>query len=143
MIVVAIIAILAAVAAPKFGEQMAKSRDARGLNAIGSWRSASQLYYADNEKWAADAFEIYSKNLDEKLKLETSGDLAGADVAASATKLYFVAGTSELKWTADVSEKNIKTDASAVYAKYVTSDGSIAIDTTNKTDSKGKEWSEY
>lgn len=51
MIVVAIIAILAAVAAPKFGEQIKKSKNAKGIQIIGTWRSSNTLYYSDNDAY--------------------------------------------------------------------------------------------
>lgn len=65
MIVVAIIAILAAVAAPKFGSQIKKSRDAKALELVGVWRSALNLDYADSTTgvYAAD-FGDLADNVD-------------------------------------------------------------------------------
>ena len=48
MIVVAIISILAAVAAPKFGSQLQKAQDAKGIQVVGSWRSGLMILYTDN-----------------------------------------------------------------------------------------------
>ena len=47
MIVVAIIAILAAVAAPKFGSQLQKAQDAKGIQVVGTWRSGLSILYTD------------------------------------------------------------------------------------------------
>lgn len=55
MIVVAIIGILAAVAAPRFGRQIEKARDSKGLAVISTWRGASNLFYSD-ELQHADEF---------------------------------------------------------------------------------------
>ncbi len=52
MIVVAIIAILAAVAAPKFGDQLKKARDAKGIQIVGTRRSAFTMGYADTHYYA-------------------------------------------------------------------------------------------
>ena len=52
MIAVAIISILAAVAAPKFGQQLIKAKNAKGIELIGIWRAANVLYYSDNLSYA-------------------------------------------------------------------------------------------
>ena len=48
MIIVAIIAILASVAAPKFGSQLQKAQDAQGIQVVGTWRSGLNILYTDN-----------------------------------------------------------------------------------------------
>lgn len=52
MIVVAIIAILAAVAAPRFGQQIKKAADAKAVQIVGSWRSGLNIHYSDNYEYA-------------------------------------------------------------------------------------------
>ena len=47
MIVVAIITILGAVAAPKFGDQLKRAQDAKGIQVVGTWRSALNLAYSE------------------------------------------------------------------------------------------------
>ncbi len=49
MIVVAVIGILTAVAIPKMGSLVRKSREASTKANLGSIRSALSIYYADNE----------------------------------------------------------------------------------------------
>lgn len=49
MVVVAVLAILAAVALPKFAGLINKSREAQAKYGLGSVRSSLSLYYADNQ----------------------------------------------------------------------------------------------
>jgi prepilin-type N-terminal cleavage/methylation domain-containing protein len=49
MIVVAIIGVLAAIAIPKFGDLIQKSRDSSVQGDLGALRSAISIYYADTE----------------------------------------------------------------------------------------------
>lgn len=58
MIVVAIIAILAAVALPAFGQQIKKSRDGKAVEMIGSMRAQVTMVQADLEGMAPAAGEI-------------------------------------------------------------------------------------
>lgn len=49
MMVVAIVSLLAAIALPKFGNMVLKSKEAATRGRMGSVRSALAIYYADNE----------------------------------------------------------------------------------------------
>ncbi|HXC63812.1 MAG TPA: prepilin-type N-terminal cleavage/methylation domain-containing protein, partial [bacterium] len=51
MIVVSIIGILAAVAIPKFGNMLEKSREGATKGNLGAIRSAVSNYYADQQGW--------------------------------------------------------------------------------------------
>jgi type II secretory pathway pseudopilin PulG len=51
MIVVAIIGVLAAIAVPKFADLINKSKEGATKGALGSIRSAIDVYYGDNEGW--------------------------------------------------------------------------------------------
>ena len=132
MIVVAIIAILAAVAAPKFGEQILKSKDAKGLAVIGTIRSASTVYYADNDGVAAPDIATVVPNIDDaSQKLVTTsgpGVSGGADITVGLNKLA-------------ASEKEVVTINPPLAV-----DGTVYITTTatiNGKDTKKKDWSNY
>jgi general secretion pathway protein G len=49
MIVVAIIGVLGAIAIPKFGELIIRSKESTAKGALGTFRSAIDIYYVDNE----------------------------------------------------------------------------------------------
>lgn len=63
MIVVAIIGILAAIAIPKFGDLIKKSKDGATKGGLSAVRGALQVYYGDNEGWfPADKLECLTLN---------------------------------------------------------------------------------
>lgn len=66
MVIVAVIAILAIIAIPKFSDMVRKSRDAATKGGLGAIRSALVIYYADNENHPYDLslLTIDSKYLD-------------------------------------------------------------------------------
>ena len=66
MIVVAIIAILAVVAAPKFGQQLKKAKDSKAISLVGTYRSALTMHAADNEAVYATSFSALQKYVDSK-----------------------------------------------------------------------------
>jgi general secretion pathway protein G len=49
MIVVTIVGVLAAIAIPKFGEQVRRAKEAATRGGLGSFRSAMMIYYSDLE----------------------------------------------------------------------------------------------
>lgn len=116
MIVVAIIAILAAVAAPRFGAQIAKAKDAKALEVIGSWRSGFNLAYADNAIYATKLSEV-ADAVDQGTKDKTTGEEVANATSASVTAgkpttvNFGISGTttdaSIIITTTDVDSKNI------------------------------------
>ena len=63
MIVVAIIGILAAIAIPKFAQMLEKSREGATKGTLGSLKSASSIYYGDQQGiWPStlNTFSTYS-----------------------------------------------------------------------------------
>ncbi len=63
MIVVAIIGILAAIAIPKFAQMLEKSREGATKGNLGSFKSASSIYYGDQQGiWPStlNTFSVYS-----------------------------------------------------------------------------------
>ena len=131
MIVVAIIAILAAVAAPKFGQQIMKSKDAKGLSLVGNWRSASQLYYSDQGDYATKMGDLVNQVDDTTIK-GTYSDTGLTTLITNALNgsAYIGVGTAEV---------------SGVNNKYIellyTTDGTIAI-TSSGVDTQNKNWSD-
>lgn len=116
MIVVAIIAILAAVAAPKFGQQLAKAKDGKALQVIGTWRSAFTMHYADNSVYADKLGDIKSYVDAGTIKATTFEDdnKYGTVVAGSPTQVAFtITGTavdSSIIITTNASDSALKTN---------------------------------
>lgn len=129
MIVVAIIAILAAVAVPKFGDQIKKSKDAKGLAVIGALRSASSVYYVDHDGVAST---------DIRTTLTDEIDDASADLVTDGTSngALVVVGTNENRGTLG-DDTHVHLDAPNG------DDGTIAISDENGTDTKGTSWAAY
>lgn len=140
MIVVAIIAILAAVAAPRFGTQIQKASDAKGIQLVGTWRSAYQMYYAD-ELVYAQQLGLITKYVDDKAMAATyeSNGAAKLDKATTATGAAIVVGMSTNVGTSDTANKRI--------AKFgitgAATNSSIEFDSSNGNDAKGTAWSTY
>lgn len=84
MIVVAIIAILAAVAAPRFGQQIKKAQDAKAIQIIGNWRAANSMYYSDNQK-NATSWNDLDDNVDTKTIEKTYDATGNAALGTGAT----------------------------------------------------------
>ncbi|MBN1470098.1 MAG: type II secretion system protein [Fusobacteriaceae bacterium] len=77
MIVVAIIAILAVVAAPKFGQQLKKAKDSRAVSLLGTYRSALTMHAADNEAVYATSFSAIGTYVDDKTVTTTFDSTSG------------------------------------------------------------------
>lgn len=131
MIVVAIMAILAAVSAPKLGDQIKKAKDGKGLAIVGSLRSAALIDYTDNEGTAASSTSALVSEVDsQSQKLITT----------TASLTFVIVGTN---------------DSSALDAEYTGTDVVIQLDnpdddagisiadTENGTDTKGNDWDNY
>ena len=125
MIVVAIIAILAAVAAPKFGQQLKKSKDAKALAVVGNWRSGLNLAYADNEVYETTFSSILQNQVDK-------GTLGATTIAAGGATGTIPVGTGDTGNTITV---GFETGSSSTQS-------SIVISSTSK-DTKGTTWSTY
>ena len=140
MIVVAIIAILAAVAAPKMASQLKKAKDAKALAVLGASRSASSIYYADNDgSYPGGMDDIY-------------------DLVDSGAKRVFATTSSGLSATLDVGSNFDGTGATTSSATVpivlvdssgdsVTSvgygEGELYLGDANDEDTKRNVWSEY
>ena len=77
MIVVAIIAILAAVAAPKFGEQLKKAKDSKGVEVASVWSSAVRTYYSDATTYPTVMLDLVKFVDDNTLTMTYDSDASG------------------------------------------------------------------
>ena len=134
MTVVAIIAILAAVAAPKFGLQIKKAQDAKGIQIVGNWRSALTMKYADDLVYPT-VFSQLASNVDAKT------------IAAT----YHAEGTAGLYQTLNTASVNVGTATlrglgNKLFAPFAIQ-GTITESSINFTgtdvDTKGTSWSAY
>lgn len=138
MIVVAIIAILAAVAAPKFGDQLKKAKDGKAIQIVGNWRSALTMQYADDTTYAT-TFSGLTKYVDTKTADKTFAEVGRTNKFSTGTNAatnnaYVEAGTSDLG-----TAKN-----SVLFSITGTAvDASIVFSSTNGNDAKGTSWSAY
>jgi type IV pilus assembly protein PilA len=137
MIVVAIIAILAAVAAPKFGNQLKKAKDAKGIEIVGNYRSALTMYYADNQTYP-------TKMADMKDSVDTKTQ--DSTYANNATIAKFAFATSTASDAAvQVGTGNIAGSDSKAYQSFSitgsTTESSIIFG--SGSDTKGTTWSAY
>lgn len=138
MIVVAIIAILAAVALPAFGQQIKKSKDGKAVQVIGAVRSTLNMMTADLEGSAPTVASF--KNC------IVSGNLVSNADSAVTAKAKAIDGFNK---TAAVGTNNITLNAgtpakvNAVYEVSTDQVGTVAFTTDSTVDTKGKEWSTY
>ncbi len=66
MLVVAIISVLASISLPKFAQLVRKAREASTLGKLGSIRSATSIYYADNEGiYPHNHYDLVGKYIEE------------------------------------------------------------------------------
>jgi len=133
MIVVAIIAILAAVAAPKFGEQIKKSKDAKGLALVGNWRSASQLHYSDDGVYATGYGQLVD-NVD-----DTTVNSAFTDTALTA-KVTSTSGVDAYVEVGTASTNQGTGTKTAIKATLNASTGAISI--VGGNDTKTTAWAD-
>ncbi len=138
MIVVAIIAILAAVAAPKFGAQLKKAQDAKGIEVVGTWRSALNIDYSDAGVYAK-VFGTLTDNVDAGTIAKTYTDEPTTAVLASTgstgTQAYVKVGTS-----------TTTSGKSALFgfdSTTSTTENAINFKAGNGVDTKGTSWAAY
>ncbi len=140
MIVVAIIAILAVVAAPKFGQQLKKAKDSKAISLVGTYRSALTMHAADNEAVYATSFSALQNYVDAKTKT-TSYDSNGANVLTTTTFANQGTSISAMVGTSDTASNN------KPYAQFGiqgdTKETSIVFDSGAGKDTKGTSWAGY
>ena len=136
MIVVAIIAILAAVAAPKFGSQLQKAQDAKGIQVVGSWRSGLMILYTDNGVYPTSLGAIaVAVDKGTTSKTFTTGATTTAGYATNTTAWVKV-GTN----TAPAPRGK-----AAIFGldSASTTDNAINFTAANGKDTKGTSWTAY
>ena len=140
MIVVAIIAILAVVAAPKFGQQLKKAKDSKAVSLVGTYRSALTMHAADNEAVYATSFSALQKYVDSKT-ITTSYDSNGANVLTTTTFANQGTSISAMVGTSNTSANN------KPYAQFGiqgdTTETNIVFATGAGNDTKGTPWAGY
>lgn len=135
MIVVAIIAILAAVAAPKFGQQIKKSKDAKALALVGNWRSGLSLYYSEKEDYPAITlgFGTTSTGI---------GTYVDKTTVTATTGLTAVQGTIQAGTNTQLPAINTINIGYSLTSNGTVTEGAVNIIATGK-DTKGSTWSAY
>lgn len=138
MIVVAIIAILAAVAAPKFADQIKKAKDAKAIAVLGAVRSASNIYYADNDgAWASDLGTLYDEVDGGSQQVFT------ADPATASTGALKVGSNTNGLSSTTVAITLVGTGSTATFGSITYSEGNLYLGDADATDTKGNLWVEY
>ena len=146
MIVVAIIAILAVVAAPKFGQQIKKAKDSQAMALTGTYRSALTMHAADNEATYATTFGGLNNYVDDKAKTSSYAFASNASIAPApfiATTFASSAPTtvSAMVGTSGIQASNTKKFFVNMAIVGTSTESSIVLDGGN--DTKGTPWSSY
>lgn len=133
MIVVAIIAILAAVAAPKFGIQIKKAHDAKGLAVVGALRSAATMKVADSIGTSTiPTYGALKAELDTKSQtLVPQTTTSNAAITVGLNDGYGTAAT------------GITLSSTLIQVDTPDSEGIIGISSINGNDAKGNSWDTY
>lgn len=137
MIVVAIIAILAAVSAPKFGSQLLKAQDAKGIQVVGTWRSGLSILYADNGVYPTTLGAIAAA-VDKGTTSKTFND-------KSTTTVGYERGN-RTAWVKVGTNTDSRTGGKAAMFgldSASTTDNEINFTAANGKDTKGTSWSAY
>lgn len=136
MIVVAIIGILAAIGAPKFGDQIKKAKDGKALATIQTWRGAANLFYADKLN-AAENFGDLVEYVDDKT-LNSTFEYVAAD---STTKIASGSSVSiaVVEAGTGVESKIEGKDVQSVRFEVAT-EGAIVINSTSAQNTIGDDW---
>jgi prepilin-type N-terminal cleavage/methylation domain-containing protein len=135
MLVVAIIGLLAAIAIPRFGNLIIKSKEAAVKGKLGSLRSAISIYYSDNEGifpasvgLVLDPLTVNSKYLDQipPISIPTfSGHALSKDVCAGLFTDWGVCG------------------APGIFAWTYFSNTGVALVNCSHPDSTGRLWTTW
>ena len=136
MIVVAIIAILASVAAPKFGSQLQKAQDAKGIQVVGTWRSGLSIFYTDNGVYPTNLGAI-AVAVDKGTTSKTFTDYTTTVVGyANTARAWVKVGTNTGAGTGGKA-------AMFELDRASTTDNTINFTAINGKDTKGTSWSAY
>ncbi len=135
MIVVAIIAILAAVAAPKFGAQIQKAQDAKGIQVVGTWRSGLMILYTDNGVYP-DTLSKIAVAVDKGTTSKTFPTYATTTPGYATNVAWVKVGTNTGANTGGKAAKFGLDSAS-------TTDNAINFTAVNGKDTKGTSWTAY
>lgn len=143
MIVVAIIAILAVVAAPKFGQQLKKSKDSQAVSLLGTYRSAITMHAADNEAVYATSFSALSAYVDDKTKSSSYQPVSSGGTATAYSATNYTPGQT---LSTAVGTSDIKAGDNKFYVTLgisgTTTESTVSI-TGSGLDTKGTSWSAY
>ncbi len=141
MIVVAIIALLASIAIPKFSELLKKANEGATKGSLGVLRSAISIYYGDNEGWyPSGPWNTNSSVLSDTLipkyldKIPTYN--VGSDVHPPTTNVF-------CHW--NIAPGDTHDGTGWIYDGYQPGDanwGTIWVACTH-TDTKGSIWTQY
>ncbi len=134
MTVVAIIAILAAGGAPKFGQQLKKAKDAKGIQIVGNWRSALTMKYADDLVYPT-VFSQFASNVDAKTIAATYNVEGKGGLYQAGNKASVNVGTGDVTGTGN--------KLFAPFAIQGTTTESSINFTGRGVDTKGTSWSAY
>ena len=138
MTVVAIISILAAVSAPRFGKQIAKAQDAKGIQVVGTWRSGLNILYTDNG--------VYPTNLGAIEVAVDKGTTSKTFTDNTTTTVGYVAHWSTSAWVKVGTNTGANTGGKAAIFELEsasTTDNAINFTALNGKDTKGTSWSAY
>lgn len=134
MIVVAIIAILATVAVPRFSDLLNKSKEAHVKGTLGGLRSALGIYYSDISFYPSDVAGALTNA--QKYYTEIPVITIPAVAALGSPGHERVTGVKNVAAADDDT-------ATGVFAyRYTPTDGDLSVNCTHK-DSKGLVWSSY
>lgn len=131
MIVIAIIAILTAITAPKFGNQIKKARDGKAIAIIGTWRNTNHMNYADTSIYSITFSEL--KNKVDKQTINLTYENINQD--------SFI-GLSSTQWTQAGKSDNTNNMVSFTITGSAI-ESTIVFDDANGNDSKGNPWNTY
>lgn len=137
MIVVAIIAILAAVALPSFGQQIKKSKDGKAVQMMGSMRSQLGMVVADLGGENPDTTSI--KNV--FLSGNITGDAATNPATATSKGIQGFTKLGNFSGTTGTLKAGTPSSVDTSYA--ITNELGVVSFTTTANDTKGTAWTNY
>ena len=135
MTVVAIIAILAGVTAPKFASQIQKAQDAKGIQVVGTWRSGLSILYTDNGVYP-NTLKAIEVAVDKGTTSKTFTTGATTTVGYARRAAWVKVGTNTAPATRG---------RAAIFGldSASTTDNAINFTAANGNDTKGTSWTAY